>query len=457
MLLRILRRYDVIALFDAPAEILHARDADHTIEQLEAMRARFAVWADEPNVLKCDARNDPAVTTEILINHLLPTSPRRATRSPNVRCGVTRIGPKLIAMPRVLLLTSHPVQGRDGADKEVTLGLLEHVHDVDFTWVSRIGSRQLSWVKGRRLRILSWRGTPTLLERTETALMGLLYEHSVDLVHVVSTVGSGYRYYSQLRSVLGRKDIPFIHTVPGISMPKHLDGIKQMGTTVAVSRATSDQLNAAGFKDVRYIPNGISLDRWPYVPTQLHPRPVILFAGHTDEGGGVNEVLSAASALSRTGTPVRLVLAMRIRGGRWDQHARAVLKTANDYGLDDVAVHGRVADMPALVAHCDILVFPPSKLVGGKADVPFIVLEAMATGLPVIVTDLPQFDALGDRVVRVPSNDPGALEAALAKVLADPELRERLSREGRQFVEDNFGAELMAQRYRELYEELLQR
>lgn len=360
-------------------------------------------------------------------------------------------------MLRVLLLTSHPVQGRDGADKEVTLGLLEHVHDVEFTWVSRVGSRQLSWVRGRRLRILSWRGTPTLLERIETALLGLVYEHSVDLVHVVSTIGSGYRYYSQLRSVLGRKSIPFVHTVPGVSMPKHLAGIKQGGTTVAVSRATSDQLKAAGFADVRYIPNGISLERWPYVPTPLHPRPVILFAGHTDEGGGVAEVLSAASALRAEGVLVRLVLAMRIRGGRWDQHAREVLKAAREHGLDDVAVHGRVADMPALVAHCDVLIFPPSRLVGGKADVPFIVLEAMATGLPVIVTDLRQFDALGERVVRVPINDPDALQRALERVLGDAELRERLSRQGREYVEENFGAELMAQRYRALYDDLLNR
>ena len=95
-------------------------------------------------------------------------------------------------MPRVLLLTSHPVEGRDGADKEVALGLLTQLEDVEFTWVSRWRSDELAHVGGRRLRIVSARGRAGLQERVQAAVRGGLAQRSVDLVHVVSTIGPSF-------------------------------------------------------------------------------------------------------------------------------------------------------------------------------------------------------------------------------------------------------------------------
>ncbi len=358
-------------------------------------------------------------------------------------------------MLRVLLLTSHPIQGRDGADKEIALGLLQHIDDVEFTWVSGVRSRELASVGGRRLRIVSAHGTPGLFERGQAALLGLMHERSVDLVHVVSTIGAGFRGYSKLRAALDRGTVPLVHTVPGVTLPRHVMDTRPIGTTVAVSQTTREMLEAAGFGSVRCIPNGISLERWSVAPVEPHVRPVLLFAGHNDVGGGAQEVLGAAGELQAQGTSVRLVLALRTRGGRKNREARFLLESARRLGLDDVAVHGRVADMPHLLAACDVLMFPPSQLVGGKADVPLVVLEAMASGRPVIVTDLPQFDALEDRVVRVPTAEPAALFTALYRLVADPEIRVRLGADGRALVEQRFSAALMARRYRELYDELL--
>jgi len=358
-------------------------------------------------------------------------------------------------VPRVLLLTSHPVQGRDGADKEISLGLLQNNLDVDYTWVNRAGSRQLAEVGGTRLTIISRRGTPGLLERVQTALLGLLHERRVELVHVVSTIGPGFRSYSRLRAVLGRAGLPVVHTVPGFARPEHLMDARPLGLTVAVSTATQAALVAAGFGAVRCIPSGISLSRWPMAWPEVHPRPVVLFSGHHDPGGGAHEVLAAAAQLEAGGTPIRLVLALRSRGGGREREARFVLEEARRLGLSSVAVHGRVLDMPRLVAGCDILVFPPAQLVGGKADVPLVVLEALATGRPVVVTDLPQFGALAEAVVRVPVAEPGVLAATLAGLLADPVRCAALAQHGRHLVEQEFSAALMATRYRTLYDELL--
>ena len=60
-------------------------------------------------------------------------------------------------------------------------------------------------------------------------------------------------------------------------------------------------------------------------------------------------------------------------------------------------------------------------------------LEAMAHGLPVVAADrgaLPE--VLGNAGLLVDADDPDALSAAIARILDDAELRERMSRAGRE-------------------------
>lgn len=54
------RRYRVIVVLDAPAEVLAARDAEHPADQLEGARAAFARWrARLPNVVAVDVTAAP--------------------------------------------------------------------------------------------------------------------------------------------------------------------------------------------------------------------------------------------------------------------------------------------------------------------------------------------------------------------------------------------------------------
>lgn len=358
-------------------------------------------------------------------------------------------------MPRVLLLTSHPVEGRDGADKEVALGLLTHVTDVDYTWVSRWRSHDLDHLPGRRLSILSTRGRAGLQERLQSAVRGGLAQRSVDLVHVVSTIGPHFGRSSQVHEKLTPPGIPIIHTVPAVSRPADLLDARPLGLTVAASRATARLLQDAGFPHVTYIPTGIEVERWRGTTPRLSTRPTVFFAGHHDPGGGADDVIAGAAAVQRSGTPVRLVMAMRSRGRHGARDARYLLESASRQGLDEVAVHGRVDDMPALVGSSTVVVFPPQQLVGGKADVPLVVLEAMAAGRPVVVSDLPQLEALGDAVVRVPPGDAGALAAAIKHLVVDRAGAAELAARATLLVEQEFSAATMAQRYRALYDSVL--
>jgi glycosyltransferase involved in cell wall biosynthesis len=85
---------------------------------------------------------------------------------------------------------------------------------------------------------------------------------------------------------------------------------------------------------------------------------------------------------------------------------------------------------------------------------PMSVLEAMAAGLPVVATrvgGLPELVVEGETGLLVPAGDPEELAAAIARLLDDPDLRERFGSAGRARVETHFGLEPFLDAHLELY------
>lgn len=104
--------------------------------------------------------------------------------------------------------------------------------------------------------------------------------------------------------------------------------------------------------------------------------------------------------------------------------------------VSDPRVHlaGRMEkrEVPAILAAMDILALPSH-----REGLPNVPLEAGAMGLPVVATDIPGcVDAVVDGVtgILVPPHDPSALARAIARYLADPELRRRHGQAGRERV-----------------------
>jgi phosphatidylinositol alpha-mannosyltransferase len=96
-----------------------------------------------------------------------------------------------------------------------------------------------------------------------------------------------------------------------------------------------------------------------------------------------------------------------------------------------VRAHGRAGDVErrALLARADVLCAPS---LGGESF-GVVLLEAMASGLPVVASQIPGYSAvLPPECGRlVPPGDAGALAAALGELLADESLRARLGGAGR--------------------------
>jgi glycosyltransferase involved in cell wall biosynthesis len=360
-------------------------------------------------------------------------------------------------MQRILLLTSHPLEGRDGADKQLATSVARGVIGVQFIWFSRAPAvSEPALERGRRVRVLSRKGVPGPSERLQIALRATCLEPRTDLVHVIMTIGPGFARYASFRSRLPMKlRRPVIHTVPGIARPEMLVGARPLGRTVALSQISAERLHAAGFGEVSVIPPGVELDRWPAVRRSRDEVPTVLFAGHHDPGGGAREAVRAVAEAQHLSQRLRMVFAMRPRIGQDERSENDRLRAfAASHGVVDTVFHGRVDDLPALVRAADVLLFPPLHL-HGKADVPLTVLEAMATRRPVVVSDHPEFDALGDAVLRAPVGDVTALGRHVVDLLRSPGRWDEQAGKGRRLVEERFSDRSMAQAYARLYEESL--
>jgi glycosyltransferase involved in cell wall biosynthesis len=111
---------------------------------------------------------------------------------------------------------------------------------------------------------------------------------------------------------------------------------------------------------------------------------------------------------------------------------------------------GRVGDVASVLRRADVLVHPARWEGFGLA-----LLEAMLAELPVVATrvsSIPEIVADGETGLLVPPDDPGALSAALARVLADPA---GYGAAGRARARAEFSVERMARRTLAVYRQVL--
>jgi len=125
-----------------------------------------------------------------------------------------------------------------------------------------------------------------------------------------------------------------------------------------------------------------------------------------------------------------------------------------EMGLEGI-VHflGLRRDVPRILSGADLFCFTSL-----REGFPNALLEAMASGLPVVTTDFPGADELVEDGVSgmiVNREDDQAAYAAIRSLLADENLRLRLGAAAHRVAEDRFSMERMVDRTLELYRDLL--
>lgn len=173
------------------------------------------------------------------------------------------------------------------------------------------------------------------------------------------------------------------------------------------------------------IPNWVDIDKFAYEPHPMHTPATIGLLGQIAPHKGHDDAIEAMRDL---GAGFRLLIA-----GKGDSEYEASLKR-KAAGLP-VEFLG-FASLPEFFRLIDILIVP-------SWEEPFgiVLLEAMASGVPVIATDRGgPLDIIPSALhgVLVPPRNPRALANTIHSLAADDERRVQIIRHAREHVEKNF-------------------
>lgn len=136
------------------------------------------------------------------------------------------------------------------------------------------------------------------------------------------------------------------------------------------------------------------------------------------------------------------------------QTEKALREQASSLGISDKVIFaGFRSDIGEMLSITTVLVHPAT--MEGFAN---CVLQAMAAEVPVVVSavgGMPESVHDGVNGYLIPPQDADAIAEAVVKLLADPELRARMGRDGRRIVEDRFCPERMVEGVLSVYEKVL--
>jgi glycosyltransferase involved in cell wall biosynthesis len=230
---------------------------------------------------------------------------------------------------------------------------------------------------------------------------------------------------------------------------------------VAITEEIEESLRQIGIpaRKLAKIANGIPLDDFSQSYDKGHVKAeigwsgktiVVTFVGRLVQAKGVDWLIEVWQHVARQHRQARLLIV-------GDGPERTALETkAQALGImNTVAFVGRQTEVFKFLAASDVFVLPSRQEGTSNA-----LLEAMSQSLPVVVAD----DILGGNrgVVNdqqdgyvIKLGDSEVFVEILCKLLEDEGLREEMGRRSRKKIEEKFSIESIADKYCELYYELL--
>lgn len=204
-------------------------------------------------------------------------------------------------------------------------------------------------------------------------------------------------------------------------------------------------------KSALVISHGVDTERFhpPHDANHQCDEPLrILMVSRLLKQKGVGQFVEAARRVRQDFTNVQFQLA-----GEWDrEHPDSISEDLIQRAVADgtIEFRGYVNNMPEHLRQVSLFVLPSYY----REGVPRVLLEAAASGLPVITTDVPGCRETvidGQTGFVVPPKNEIALAEAIKNVIRDYELRRRMSRNAREWVEKDFDLQVITDKYLELY------
>jgi glycosyltransferase involved in cell wall biosynthesis len=184
---------------------------------------------------------------------------------------------------------------------------------------------------------------------------------------------------------------------------------------------------------------GVDLERFPPSRAERQRRRRLLCVASFQPKKAQGDLVRALALLAPELPDIELDLV-----GHGPEYER-VVRLAAALGVQDrVTMHGWLgpSDVQHRLAQADIFVLPSIRLPDGRMEgVPTVLMEALASGLPVVATDLsgvPEL-VLHERTgLLVAPGRPPELAGAIRRLVEDPALATRLAEEGRRHVAAHF-------------------
>ncbi|NLG26578.1 MAG: glycosyltransferase family 4 protein [Chloroflexi bacterium] len=347
---------------------------------------------------------------------------------------------------------------------DVTADLAESLERLDYIVYSPLSSDLRPRVISDRLTVYPSRSRSKLSFLQDAYLLGreLNARHAYNLIWTDDPMGAGLVGY-RLKRALRVPQLIKVHSDyyssrawrsenPRYILDYYLSlwMLRRADRVQAVSEAIAHEVERIGVarERITVLP---TLMRWgdfgPGPDTrERYAAGQLLFAGRLVPAKRVDVLIGALGLLHARGYRPRLVVAGRgpLRESLEEQCRQLGLTPWVTF-----AGHLPLDELGALYQHSSIFVLPSAQEAFGK-----VLAEAGLSGLPLVATrvsGIPELVADGDSGLLVPPDDARSLADALARLLDDPDLTQRMGREARRRLSER----LSFARAREAYLEML--
>jgi glycosyltransferase involved in cell wall biosynthesis len=232
--------------------------------------------------------------------------------------------------------------------------------------------------------------------------------------------------------------------------------LRQVSAAYPCSETARELLDLKGFTGpTPVVPFGVDLEAFTPRPVKRNTTgPLTIgYVGRMLPGKGLNVLAEALDKLR--GEQWKLLMV-----GDGSERKPFEQSLAQSRLLDRAEFTGAISydSVPTLFQQMDVLVVPTETTARIREQFGRVIVEAMATGIPVIGSTCGAIPEVIDGAGLVfPERDADALAGALRRILADGSLREEFARVGRRRVEEHYSWDCVASKTYELYRQVLRR
>ena len=211
--------------------------------------------------------------------------------------------------------------------------------------------------------------------------------------------------------------------------------------TIGVTTRSASEMTAFGAPAATALPHSVDADVFHPPPAPAaRDRPVVLFVGRLVADKGIDLILEVAEQLRQKGDDVEW----------WfvgDGPMKKQVAAASAAGIGVLALGQMEADRLAeTYRNADVLVLPSISRPGWEELFGIVLIEAFASGLPVIASDCTGPSEIvdpGRTGLLIPQGDARALQEALEHVLGVEAMRRRMGQEARREAQRTYGVDVV--------------